>query len=127
MMNLGLLLLRVSVGAIFIYHGWTKLANMEPVIGMFTELGFPGPAFFAYLIAIAELLGGIGAVLGIFTRLAGLGLAIIMLGALLIVHLGAGDFGPMAQATLALLGGSMGMVAAGGGKWKAWSCKCPMS
>lgn len=127
MKDLGLLLLRVTVGVIFIYHGWTKLGNMEPVVGMFTDLGFPIPAVFAYVIAIAELLGGIGAVLGIMTKVAGLGLAIIMLGALLVVHVGGGEFGPMAQATLALFGASMGMAAAGGGKWKAWSSKCPCS
>ncbi len=127
MKNLGLLLLRVSVGIIFIYHGWSKLGNMDPVVGTFADMGFPFPAFFAYVIAIAELLGGACAVLGIFTRLVGLGLAIIMLGALIIVHSGGGAFSPMAQTSLALFGASMGMVAAGGGHWKIWSCKCKYS
>lgn len=125
--NLGVLLARLAVGAIFIYHGWSKLSDISQFQGLLESFNFPAIAFFSYLIAIAELLGGIGVLLGILTRLAALGLAIIMLGALLIVHIGGGEFNPMAQNTLALFGACCGLVASGGGHWKTWAKNCPMS
>lgn len=66
----GLLLIRVAVGIIFAVHGYAKLfgspTSMTMVTGMVANLGFPIPAFFAWVIALAEFLGGISLILGIF-------------------------------------------------------------
>lgn len=64
-----LLLLRLALGAVFIYHGMMKWSMEDPNTVM-TILKF------------AEPLGGIALILGVLTQLAGLGLAIIMLGAI---------------------------------------------
>ena len=73
----GLLLLRVVVGIIFIYHGslkwgtWTHTPeNLSPMFYVFR------------LLAIVEPLGGLALILGFLTQYAALGLVIIMLGAI---------------------------------------------
>jgi putative oxidoreductase len=67
----GLLALRVVVGAIFIYSGYTKLfVQPTMVAGMFSGFGFPAPAFWVYLVGVAELLGGLMVLLGVYARMA---------------------------------------------------------
>jgi uncharacterized membrane protein YphA (DoxX/SURF4 family) len=95
---LGLFLLRVALGVIFIAHGWAKLQNMDGTIGFFSGLGIP--AFFAYVVAWVEFLGGIAVLLGIWTHLAGSLLAVVMLVALYLKITGA--FGAQASG---LMGG----------------------
>jgi putative oxidoreductase len=71
---LGLLLLRVAVGAIFIYHGYPKLfGHTRDAMQSFTHLGLPG--YFVYIAGIVEFFGGLMLVAGLFTRIAGLLLA----------------------------------------------------
>lgn len=74
--DLGMLLLRLGVGVIFIAHGWFKFADMDLTITFFAGLGLPSIA--AYVVALIELLGGIALVVGMYTDLAALLLAIIM-------------------------------------------------
>lgn len=78
----GALLLRVALGVMFIAHAYLKLA-------VFTVAGFEGflgqlglPAFLAWPIILAELLGGVALVLGIYGRVVSLALLPILLGAL---------------------------------------------
>ncbi len=71
--------LQVLVGLAFIASGAMKLVNMAKTVGMFSGLGLPGAL--AYVIGGAELLGGIGLLVPRFTRLAAMGLIIIMIGA----------------------------------------------
>ncbi len=104
-----------------------KLSDMTMVVGMFTNMGLPIPAVFAYVIAVGEFAGGIGVILGIFTRIAGLGLAIIMVGALLLVHIPMGEWDAGAQLAVSLLGANLALAGTGGGRWKLWSAKCPCS
>jgi putative oxidoreductase len=74
MKPLGLLLLRVALGAIFIYHGYPKLfGHTRDAIQSFAHLGFP--AYFVYISGIVEFFCGCMLVVGLFTRLAGLLLA----------------------------------------------------
>jgi uncharacterized membrane protein YphA (DoxX/SURF4 family) len=72
----GMLLLRVVVGVVFIAHGWQKLQMIDGIIGFFGKLGFA--PFLAYVVAWTELLAGLGMLLGVFTRIAGYLIAIIM-------------------------------------------------
>lgn len=126
MKNLGLLVLRLVVGGIFIYAGWMKLSDMTMVVGMFTNMGLPIPAVFAYAIAIGELAGGIGIVLGILTRIAALGMAAIMVGAIFLVHINMGwDAGT--QLVVVLFAANIALAGTGAGGWKLWSKKCPCS
>ncbi len=77
MRDWALLILRLSIGAIFLYHGWMKW----PL----------GDSMLFNILAIAEPLGGAAMILGVLTRWAGLGLAIIMLGAMYMKMTGFGQ------------------------------------
>ncbi|MCR4328424.1 MAG: DoxX family protein [Patescibacteria group bacterium] len=74
-----LLIARVIIGGIFIYTGWMKVADMGATIGFFGTLGIP--AFLTYIVAYAELIGGVLLVLGFWTCLVAGILAIIMIAA----------------------------------------------
>ena len=79
---LGLLVLRLALGAIMIAHGWQKIANhLHGIMGMLQHLGIP--AWMAYLVVTAEFGGGILVVLGFLTRLAAFAILIDMLVAIL--------------------------------------------
>ncbi len=84
--DLGLLLLRIGVGSIFIFTGWMKVSDMTGTVGFFSSLGFS--AFWAYLVTAVELLGGIAVLVGagIYTRISAKLLAIIMLVAMYLLR-----------------------------------------
>ena len=126
----GLLLVRLAVGAIFITHGIGKFRDIEGTIGFFAGLGLS--AFFAYLVATVELVGGIMVLLGICARFAGVILAIVMLFAIILVKSGAG-FGA-AEFEVLLLASSLTIAFMGPGKYSLMrhvcgcGCKtCPVS
>ena len=82
----GTLILRLVIGAVFLYHGITKL--MMPAAGMMDFVGGAatnlGLTFFSnetwfWIVAIAETVGGAMIVLGLCTRWAAGILAIVML------------------------------------------------
>lgn len=67
------------LGLAFIASGVKKFTDLPSTVGMFGSIGLPGAL--AYAIAGAEVLGGIGLLLPRFTRLAAMGLLVVMLGA----------------------------------------------
>lgn len=82
---LALLLLRLAMGLIFIHYGYPKLfVHPRSSVAWFAQHGFPG--YFAYVSGVLELFGGLLLIAGLFTRLAGLLLAIEMAVALWRVH-----------------------------------------
>ncbi len=87
-------LLRIGLAGVFIFHGIGKVMNL----GGFSEMmGLPTSV--AALVTFAELAGGVGIIVGAFTndlitRLAGLAMAPIMLGAIFMVHWGRWNFTP---------------------------------
>jgi putative oxidoreductase len=81
-----LLILRVVLGIIMIYHGWPKVTGLGGVIEGFAGMGIPLPAVAAVFAAAAEFGGGLLLLLGVFTDLAGLAIAMDMLGAITFVH-----------------------------------------
>jgi putative oxidoreductase len=96
-LSLGLLALRLALGAVFIAHGGQKLFQMgfAGTAGMLTQMNIPGAAIIGPALAIIEPLAGVGVTLGLLTRLAGLAIAIDMLGAILTFHARNGFFIPM--------------------------------
>jgi putative oxidoreductase len=90
---LALLLLRVALGIIFIFHGYPKLfTHTREAMQGFEHMGFPG--YLVYVAGVIEFFGGIVLILGLFTRIAGLLLAAEMAVAVWRVHL---PQGPVTQ------------------------------
>ena len=86
-------LLRLSLATTFIVHGYPKLVDPSGLISM----GLPN--FIAYLVGPFEFFGGVMLVIGALahnekfnyiTKIGALLIAIIMLGAIFVVHLGDG-------------------------------------
>jgi putative oxidoreductase len=83
----GLLMLRIALGIIFIAHGYPKLAHLRGGAQMqsfFVEHGLPG--YFVYVAGVIETFGGGLLLLGLFARTAALLLAIEMCVAIWKVH-----------------------------------------
>jgi putative oxidoreductase len=121
-LNSGLALIRVITGLVFFAHGVQKVFvyGFGGVAELFTSIGIPFGAIAAPVVALAELLGGLALILGLFTRAAGFGLVPVMLGALFLVHLPAGFFLPNGYEfvlLLAALAAGFGMI--GGGTYSA--------
>jgi putative oxidoreductase len=94
--RLGLAVLRVTLGAIFVMHGYFGLMIVGPagLAGYTTRMGYPaalGPALAWYLI-LAHSVGGILLILGLLTRGAALAQVPIMASALFLHHLRQGFF-----------------------------------
>lgn len=77
----GALLLRLSLGIMFIAHGLLKVLvfTMPGTVGFFESVGFPG--FMAYLVVLAELGGGVALIAGVMVRWVSLALVPVLLGA----------------------------------------------
>ena len=121
-------LIRVTLGVIMFGHGAQKVLGwfggygLKGTTGYLTSIGIPLPV--AYLVCFTEFLGGIALVIGLLTRLAALGVALVMVGAAVKVHLPNGFFmnwdltpgkGHGFETNLALLAMALACVIAGGG------------
>jgi putative oxidoreductase len=79
-------ILRLSLGALFVAHGLLKLLVFKPsgTAAYFRSLGLPG--FVGYSTMAAELGGGTLLILGIATSLVSLALIPLILGTIFMVH-----------------------------------------
>jgi putative oxidoreductase len=79
------LVLRLGLAVIFIFHGYEKIGQDW---GADWAKGAPNPPGAPVQMAVAwgEFVGGIAMAIGLLTRLAALGLAAIMVGAIVQVH-----------------------------------------
>ena len=81
----GKLLLRAVLALLILFHGLSKLSGGVGFIsGMLQQAGLP--AVFAYGVYIGEVIAPLMILVGIFTRLAALVVAVNMVVALLLVH-----------------------------------------
>jgi putative oxidoreductase len=80
----GALILRLSLGVMFIAHALLKLVvfTLPGTVQFFETLGYPG--FLAYVVFGAELVGGVLLVLGVYTRWVSLALIPILIGAAMV-------------------------------------------
>jgi putative oxidoreductase len=90
--DVSLLLIRVMIGVVFMFHGSQKLFGMFEGPGMegftqgLTSMGIPMPALNAYLAAGAEFFGGLLLAVGLLTRLAAIPVVVTMMVAAFMVH-----------------------------------------
>lgn len=113
---LALLLLRVGLGVIFVYHGYPKLfTETHQAMQQFPRMGFP--SWFVYLAGVLEFFGGCLLFLGLFTRIVGLLLAGEMAIALIRVHIPQGGLMAVSnyQFPLALCVAAFAVAAVGAG------------
>jgi putative oxidoreductase len=116
--DLALTLLRLVVGAVFIAHGLFKLLSfgLAGTAGFFAKLGIPLPNVAAPIVIAVEVLGGIALVLGAGVRVAGVLLAVDMLGAIVFAKLHGGFFAPNGfEFELTLLVASLALAVGGAG------------
>jgi len=94
--SLGLLLIRLMVGAVFIYHGCQLLfgawggPGLDGFAGYLETIGVPYSHTSALLSALAEFVGGISLVTGAFLRLMAIPLVFNMVVAIFTAHAGKG-------------------------------------
>ena len=120
--------IRVALGVVFFAHGaqkvfgWFGGYGLKGTTGYFVSIGLPLPV--AYAACFLELLGGVGLLLGLFTRLAALAIIAMMAGAIAKVHWPHGFFinwelapgkGHGFEANLAFIAMAVACVIAGGG------------
>jgi putative oxidoreductase len=87
--DVGLAILRIVAGALLVYlHGLGKIPPPEGFVGRIEGMGFPAPLLFAWLAALAEVVGGILIAIGLFTRPAALYVTIHFVVVVLVAHAG---------------------------------------
>jgi putative oxidoreductase len=90
--DFGGLVLRITLGVIFLVHGIVKFqSGIDNIAGWFSSIGLPG--FMAYGVALLEVVGGIALIIGLGTRLFSVLFALLIVGAIVKVKLAAGFLG----------------------------------
>jgi putative oxidoreductase len=125
MIDVGLLVLRLVLGVIFIGHGAQKLFGSfgGPHISGFAkaleQLGVKPGRPMAILAGLAEFVGGILVMLGFLTPVAALALIVVMIVAIVAVHLKNGFFNTNGgyEFNLALMGIALTLLIAGAGAY----------
>lgn len=106
-----MLVLRVSLGVIFLAHGLQKISGFEGTVKFFASIGLP--VALVYVVTTIETIGGACLILGLFTRAAASGIIMVMLGAISTLKFGKGflngyefDVSLLAMAVALVLSGS---------------------
>jgi putative oxidoreductase len=83
--DLGRLLLRLALGVLILFHGVAKLTGgIDPITGLVTAMGLP--AFVAYGVYVGEVVAPVLVIVGWYSRLGSLIIAINMTFALALAH-----------------------------------------
>jgi putative oxidoreductase len=124
-MELGLLVLRIVVGALFVGHGAQKLFGIfgghgvSGTAGFFESIGLRPGKLHAVAAGTAELSGGVLLALGLVTPIAALLLTAVMTAAILTVHLRNGVWVTANgyEYNLVLIAVAFALAAVGAGEW----------
>lgn len=119
---LGLALLRITLGIVFIAHGYQKFFSygVAGVTQGFEGMGIPLASIAAPSVATIELVGGILVLVGFYHRIAAGLIFCVMLGAIFFAKMGGGFFAPAGyEFELALAAMALTVFFAGGGAYTA--------
>ncbi|PLS02522.1 DoxX family protein [Neobacillus cucumis] len=125
MINIGLLIIRLVVGLLFVGHGAQKLFGwfggygLKGTGGWFESIGMKPGVTMALFAGLAELIGGILFTLGLLTPLAGIMIAGTMIMAIVKVHAANGIWSTSNgyEYNLTLLAVAIGIALIGPGKY----------
>lgn len=85
--DLGKLILRLALGILILLHGIAKVnAGVGGIASMLSNHGLPG--VLAYLVLVGEVVAPVLVIAGLFCRIGALIIAINMVVAILLVHMG---------------------------------------
>ncbi len=109
--------LRVVVGVVAVLHGWPKMKALGTFIEKVDKMGVPIAPVFATAAALAEFLGGLALIIGLFTRYAAFSFACVMAVAVFKVHQPSGFFakGNGYEYPLVLLVAAVSLIFSGAG------------
>lgn len=119
----GLLLLRVAVAVILGIRGLQKIQHIDLLRQQLTELALPSPDVLAIVIAYGQFAIALALLLGVAVRVAGLGVAALAIGALVVGPWRSGDFftagqpGFNGELKFLLAGVGLALLGLGGGGW----------
>lgn len=124
-LNLGLLIIRVTIGLTIATHGLNKIfggGKIAGTAGWFASIGMRMPLLNAWMAALTEIGAGALLALGLLTPLAAGGLIAVMMVAMITSHLRNGWFifkpnGGGIEYVLVLALVSLGIAVAGPGEW----------
>lgn len=120
--DLGLLILRLAVAVVLLFHGVFKAANgIDWMSGMVTDVGLP--AFIRYGVFVGELVAPVLLIVGLWTRLAALVITFNMAMAIFLalrdqlfaIKRSGGGWGVELEALIAL--GALALFFTGAGKY----------
>lgn len=125
----GALIARVFLGVVILPHGLQKLLGLfggygfSATVEYFSSTGIPG--LIGVLIVLAESFGALFLIAGLLSRISAAGIALIMLGAIVMIHSQFGFFmnwfgaqsGEGFEYHLLALGLALVVIVKGGGKW----------
>lgn len=119
----GLLVLRLVAAAVLAIRGLQKLQHLDVTQQQFSQLGIPYANIMAVVVGVVEVAIAVALVLGVATRAAGLGIAVIAIGALYYVKWRSGSIftdgqpGFSGELELLLAGVGIALAGLGGGGW----------
>lgn len=113
------LVARVSLAAIFVIFGFTKIGGFAAMVAYSESVNLPFPELGVAVALVVELVGGLMILFGFKTRLAALAIAILLIPINVYFHM---NFADQLQMTmfmknLAIFGGMLMLAAYGAGKY----------
>lgn len=115
------LIARLVLGVILIAHGWDKfhITGLEGITSYFDSIGVPAAGLAAPVTATVEIVGGVLLILGLFTRVAGIVVTLLMLGAAIFAHVGNGIYAADGgwELVAAIGAGALLLAGVGAGSW----------
>ncbi|MGI8484331.1 MAG: DoxX family protein [Thermomicrobiales bacterium] len=141
MISLGLLLMRIATGGVYVLHGLPKLiggegsgkripedvqrklghgfvgsmekGGVENIAKMLDSLDVPNPPMMAWVLSLTEFLGGLALIFGWKTRVAALGLTVVQVVAISKVHAPQGASGSEFNGLLLAATGALALTGPG--------------